>query len=32
MKIIKLKKNELIVKINKNPKMENKSFAPLKLG
>jgi|SaaInl8_100m_RNA_FD_contig_21_1025316_length_254_multi_22_in_0_out_0_1 hypothetical protein len=32
MKIIKLKKNELIVKINKNPKMENKSFGPLKLG
>jgi hypothetical protein len=26
------KKNELIVKINKNPKIENKSFAPLKLG
>ena len=32
MKIIKLKKNELIVKINKNPKIENKSFASLKLG
>ncbi len=32
MKIKRVKKKELIIKINENPSIENVSFAPLKLG